>query len=206
MFARTTSMTARQPGIERGIDYLRDEIMPALQNIDGFVGLSTLVDEATARCIITTSWQSAQAMRDSEAQVRPLRDRAISAFEAADAVVDTWEVALMHRAHTSEASAWARVSWLEGDPDTMSESIDAFRAAIPDLERLPGFASASLLVDRTGGRAVWTVVYDSAAAIAKSRAAENEIRTRVADATGAYVIEVAEFDLAVSQLRVPELV
>jgi hypothetical protein len=88
----------------------------------------------------------------------------------------------------------------------MSESIDAFRAAVDDLEQLPGFASASLFVDRVGGRSVSTVVYDSAEAMAKARAQANQIRTRVADSTGAYVIEVAEFELAVSQLRVPELV
>ncbi len=206
MFARTTSVNARQPGIDRGIRYCRDETMPGLQNLDGFVGLSALIDEATGRCIITTSWQSAQEMRASEPQARPLQDRCVNAFEADEAVVDEWEVALMHRDHSSEEGACARVSWLEGDPDTTSESIDAFRAGLPDLELLPGFASASLLVDRMGGRSVCTVVYDSSSAMARSRPQESEIRTSVADATGAYVIEVAEFELAVSDLRVPELV
>jgi hypothetical protein len=120
--------------------------------------------------------------------------------------VDEWEVALMHRVHTSDTAAHAQVSWLEGDPDTMSDLIDAFRAAVPDLELLPGFSSASLLVDRRGGRAVSTVAYDSQAALMKSRAQATQVRSRIADATGAYVCEIAEFELVVSQLRVPELV
>jgi heme-degrading monooxygenase HmoA len=206
MFARTTTLTARQPGIDRGVRYVQDEMMPAMQAFDGFVGLSTLVDQATGRCIVTTSWRSAQVARASEPQVRPVVESCLAAFEAFDSTMDEWEVAIMHRAHPSEAGACARVSWFEGDPDTTSESIDAFRSGMVDLEQLPGFASASLLVDRMGGRAVSTVVYDSAAAMAKTRPQANQIRTRVADATGAYVIEIAEFELAVSHLRVPELV
>lgn len=205
MFARTTTVAARPPGIDQGIRYVSDEVMPALQGIPGYVGVSTLVDRATGRCAITSSWQSAEAMRASEAQVRMIRDRVVVAFDAVDVSVDEWEVALMHRVHTSEADAGAHVSWIEGDPDTMGELVDAFRAARADLDQLPGFASASLFVDRAGGRAVSTVGYDSAA-MAKARPQEGEIRTSVADAACAYVIEVAEFELPISQLRVPELV
>ncbi|HEY7225907.1 MAG TPA: hypothetical protein VH561_20195 [Micromonosporaceae bacterium] len=206
MFARTTSLTAGQPGIDRGIRYVRDEALPMLQDIDGCIGMSTLVDHATGRCIITSSWQSAQAMRAGHPRIRPVEDRCVAAFDGMESTVDEWEIALMFRAHTSDEAACARVSWIEGDPDTMSDTIDAFRASMSDVERLPGFASASLLLDRTGGRAVTTAAFDTAAAMAKSRAKANEIRTRAADSTGAYVIEVAEFELAVSNLRVPELV
>jgi hypothetical protein len=207
MFARTTTLTARQPGIDRGVRYVRDEALPALQAIDGFVGLSTLVDHATGRCVITTSWHSPQAARAAEPKARPVLDRCVMAFDGEDSAVDGWEVALMHRAHTSETAAHAQVTWLEGDPDTMSDSIDAFRAAVPEMEQLlPGFASASLFVDRRGGRAISTIAYDSAAATVKARGQASEVRTQVADAAGAYVCEIAEFELAVSQLRVPELV
>jgi hypothetical protein len=206
MFARTTTVTARPPGIDRGIRYVRDEVKPALQDIDGYVGLSTLVDHATGRCIVTSSWQSAQAMRASEPRVRPLRDRVVAAFDGLDSTVDEWEVALMHRVHTAETAVCARVCWMEGDPDTSTDAIDAFRAAMPSLKTVAGIASASLLVDRVGGRFVSTVAYDGTSAMAKARAQESEIRTDIADRAGAYVIEVAEFELAVSELRVPELV
>ena len=206
MFARTTTLIGRQPGIDRGIRYVQDEVMPALQAVDGFVGLSTLVDHATGRCIITTSWHTAQAARSGEPSVRPILDRCIAAFDGEDSTVDEWEVALMHRVHTSDTAACARVSWLEGDPDTTGDSVDAIRATVPDMELLPGFASASLLVDRRGGRVVSTVAYDSQAAMMKSRAKATALRSHVADSTGAYVCEIAEFELVVSQLRVPELV
>src|SRR5690349_9343816 len=102
MFARTTMLTARQPGIDRGIRYVQDEVISALQAVDGFVGLSTLVDHATSRCIITTSWQTAQDARAGEPRVRPILDRCVAAFDGEDSTVDEWEVALMHRVHTSD--------------------------------------------------------------------------------------------------------
>lgn len=205
MFARTTTVIARPSGIDRGIRYVRDVVMPELQGIPGFVGLSTLVDRATGRCIITSSWQSPDSLRMSEAQVRGIRDRCGEHFDATETVVDQWEIAVMHRARTSEQAASASVSWLEGDPATMGALVEAFRDAVPRLEQLPGFTSTSLLVDRRSGRAVSTVVYD-ASAMTKARPHESAIRTAVADIAGAYVIEVAEFELAISQLRVPELV
>jgi heme-degrading monooxygenase HmoA len=205
MFARTTTVIARQPGIDRGIQYVKDVVMPALQGIPGFVGLSTLVDRATGRCIITSSWQSTDSLRISEGQVRGIRDRCAASFDATETSVDQWEVAVMHRARPTEEPAGASVSWLEGDPATMGALVDAYRAALPRLEQLPGFTSTSLLVDRRSGRAVSTVVYD-AAAMAKARPHESAIRTAIADIAGAYVIEVAEFELAISQLRIPELV
>jgi heme-degrading monooxygenase HmoA len=206
MFVRTTSTTATQEGIDRGIRYVRDEVLPALMSIDGYVGLSALVDRATGRCITASAWESASAMRASESEVQSLRQRFVAASESLDATVEEWEVALMHRRHPAGENACARVSWLQGDPFAIEDSIDSFRAIVPALEKLPGFASASLLIDRATARAVSTVVYDTADDMARSRPQASDIRARVADETGTDVLEVAEFDLAVAQLRVPELV
>ena len=206
MFVRTTTTTATQAGIDRGISYVRDEVVPTLMTIDGYVGMSALVDRATGRCITASAWESPSAMRASESEVQPLRQRFVSASESLDATVEEWEVALMHRLHAAGENACARVSWLQGDPFAIEDSIDAFRAILPSVEKLHGFASASLLVDRATARAASTVVYDTMADMARSRPQASDIRARVADETGTDVLEVAEFEVALAQLRVPELV
>jgi len=120
-------------------------------------------------------------------------------------IVEEWEIALMHRDHRSTAGSRARVSWLQGDPASIDQAVETFRTILPSLDDLPGFGSASLLVNRMAGRAVSTATYDGAQALAETRAKANDLRTFVAAETGADVLEVAEFELAVAHLRVPEM-
>jgi heme-degrading monooxygenase HmoA len=206
MHARSTTITAATSAIDRGTRYVQDEVLPGLLAMDGCVGVSLLVDRTIGQCIATSAWETEQAMRASEQAVRPLREHFIATFSGTNPIVDEWEVALMHRDHQSRQGACARVSWLQGDPTAAESSIEAFRTVLPMVEELPGFCSASLLINRETGRAVSTVVYDSAAAIAQTRGQASTLRTRAAEQAGAEVLEVAEFELAVAHLRVPELV
>jgi heme-degrading monooxygenase HmoA len=206
MHARSTTITAATSAIDRGIVYVQDELMSELLAMDGCVGLSMLVDRTIGQCIATTAWETEQAMRASGERVRPLREHFIATFGGTNPIVEEWEVGLVHRDHQSRGGACARVSWLQGDPMAAESSIEAFRQVMPVVEQLPGFCSASLLINRETGRAATTVVYDSASALAQTRGQASTLRTRVADQAGAEVLEVAEFELAVAHLRVPELV
>ena len=179
--------------------------MPELMGMDGCVGLSMLVDRGTGRCIATSAWETEQAMRASADEVRPIRDHFVVTLGSASATVDEWEVSIMHRDHESTAGACARTSWLQTDPLAVESSIGAFRTLLPTLEGLPGFCSASLLTNRESGRAVVTIVYDSADAIAQTRDQATGLRTRLAEQSDAEVLEVAEFELALAHLRVPEM-
>jgi hypothetical protein len=206
VYARSTTITADPSTIDRGVAYVRDELMPALVGMDGCAGLSLLVDRGMGRCIATSSWQTEEAMRASADGVRALRDDYIATFGGKNPTVEEWEVALMHRDHASMEGACARTSWLQGDPASIDGSVEALRSILPTLDALPGFCSASLLIHRDTGRAVATVVYDSADAVVRTRGQANALRTQVAQQAGADVLEVAEFELAVAHLRVPELV
>jgi quinol monooxygenase YgiN len=206
MFARSTTVTSRPSAIERGIRFFQDDLMPEILNMPGCVGLSLLVDRATSRCIATSSWQDEEAMHASIDSVGRLRDLFVAEAGGSDTVVDEWEIALMHRDHPSMRSARARVTWLQGVPASIDASVDSFRAIVPLVDQLPGFCSASLLVNPQAGLAVSTVIYDSSDTLAQTRARANDLRSQLAAQTGAEVLEVAEFELAVAHLRVPELV
>ncbi|HEX6871660.1 MAG TPA: hypothetical protein VF163_11235 [Micromonosporaceae bacterium] len=206
MYARSTTIMAEPSSLERGIAFVRDELMSDLTTIDGCAGLSLLVDRESGRSIATTSWHSQEAMRMSEDRVRAMRERYIATFGGTDATVDEWEVVVMHRDHRAPQGARARATYLHGDPATADQSIDSFRAILPVLEGFSGFCSASLLMNRDSGRAVSTVIYDSDAALAQTREQANQLRTRTAGQTAAEILEVAEFELALAHLRVPKLV
>jgi len=205
VYARSTTIQADIQSIDAGIAHVRDEVMPALLRIDGCVGLSLLVDRQSGRCIATSSWESAQAMRASAGEVQPIRDRAAERF-GGRAQVEEWEIALMHRDHPSHDGACVRVTWMQRDPSEVDQALEYMRtSALPTIEAYQGFCSASLLVDRSSGRLVASVTLDDRAALDLSREQAGQLRAQGAEQTGARMLEVGEFELAVAHLRIPEM-
>jgi heme-degrading monooxygenase HmoA len=199
MYARSTTFHGRPANLDAGIAFVRNDAGPMLDRIEGCRGLSLLVDRATGQCIATSSWESEAAMRAGDEQLRPIRDRGRDIL-GGSMQVDEWEIAVMHRTQHGEC---CRVSWLQGDLDTMTET---FRAGIlPDLEQTPGFCSASLLVNRSTGLGCATTAWETRAAMVASRSAATELRRRTAREAGGEIVEVHEFDLAYAHLHVPEM-
>ena len=206
MHARTTTIHARTSGIDEGIALMRDDVMPQVQDVPGCIGVSMLVDRESGRCILTTAWSDADAMHASAQSVQPLRDRLAEVLGGTPSVQE-WEIAVLHRRRPADANACARVTWLQAGPGGVEQAVDTYRSRVlPGLDDLPGFCSASLLVDRSSGRAVSSVAYESREVLEASRAAADDLRSRTVQALQAQVLETAEFDLALSELRVPETV
>ena len=76
MYARSTTVRGDPNSVDEGIAYIRDEVMPAVQRMDGCVGLSMLADRTSGRCIVTTAWADYDALRLSADGVKPMRQRA----------------------------------------------------------------------------------------------------------------------------------
>lgn len=206
MYARSTTVQAHPESIDAGVAHVRDQVMPALRDIEGCVGLSMIVDRQSGRCIATTAWQSEEAMRASEDQLRPMRERAAEILGARPQV-DEWEIAVLHRDHTSREGACVRATWVRFEADKADRAIETYKAtSLPAMERLDGFCSASLLIDRDSGVAVSSVTYDSPEAMRRTRPEADTIRAEGAKEAGVDILEVCEFDLALAHLRVPEMV
>jgi hypothetical protein len=207
VYARSTTIQAQPLSVDIGIAHVRDVVMPALQAIDGCIGLSLLVDRQSGTCIATSSWETVEAMRASAERVAPVRDQAALMFDGS-ARVEEWDIALLHRDHPSHQGACVRATWLKVVPDQLSRSLDFYRTSVlPEMENLDGFCSASLLVDHPAcRRAVSCSTFDSMDAMARNRDRATELRSRRVRDLGAEVIDVAEFELALAHLRVPELV
>lgn len=206
MHARSTTFRDRPGALDAGIALVRDEAMPALLALPGCVGLSMLVHRESGTCIVTTAWEDELAMRASAGAVAPLRKLASQHFDAPPAV-HTWEIGLLHRAHATGPGAQARVTWMRMPRRDVDTHLHAFRALLlPRAEHLPGFCSASLLVERLSGRTALTVVYDSEESLGASRQAATELRADVVRRLSSELLDVAEFDVALAHSRVPETV
>jgi quinol monooxygenase YgiN len=206
VYARSTTIEAQPSLIDAGIAHVRDEVMPALREVDGCVGVSLLVDRESGRCIATSAWQTREAMHASAEQVRPVRDRAAQAFGGSP-TVDEWEIAVLHRDHSSGPGACVRATWLTVRPDQFDRAIAFYRESVlPAIEELDGFCSASLMLDRASWRAVSSSTFDSLEAMERNGDAARSLRTTRLRDLGADQYDVGEFELALAHLRVPELV
>jgi len=204
VYARSTTVLAHPQSINAGITHIRDEVMPTLMGTDGCVGLSMLVDRDSGRCIITSAWQSEEAMRASESRLRPVRDHAAEVLGGRPQV-DEWEIAVLHRDHTSEPGACVRATWVRTQPDQTDRLIDTYRMTVlPRIQEFDGFCSASLMVDRASGLAVGSLTFDSNTAMERSREQSERVRASMAE-TDTEIVEVSEFELALAHLRVPEM-
>jgi len=205
VYARSTTFLARVSSIDEGIAHIRDEVLPALTAIDGFIGLSLLVDRNSGRCIATSAWQSEEAMRSSENQVEPVRDRAAAIFGGSPQV-ERWEIAVLHRDHRSRDGACVRATWMQVEPAQADRGIDMFKmGTLPAIEDLEGFCSASLMVDRSSGGCVSSVTYDTMESMERNREAAGAVRRAGTEEASAEVLDVGEFELALAHLRVPEM-
>jgi len=203
MHARSTTFRGRPERLEAGIAVVREEVLPALRGMDGFVGLSLLVDRDSGACIATTAWESEEAMRRTAPAVGRLRDRAEGVLGGRPEVRE-WEIAVLHRVRPVPPGACARVTWTRAVNTSIDEQLFAFRiGTLPQVEDLPGFCSASALVDRGTGRAAVAVVYDSPDRLARSRGPAGELRASAVEQLGAQVLDVAELEVAIAHLRVP---
>jgi heme-degrading monooxygenase HmoA len=185
---------------------MRDDVMPALQAIDGCVGVSLLVDRESGQCIATSAWETEEAMRASAERIQPIRDRAAERFGGSP-TVEEWEIAALHRDHRSGEGACVRATWVNGDPARMDQNVEYYKTAVlPELENLEGFCSASLMIDRASGRAVSCASFDSREAMERNREQSTALKNEKIQEAGVQEADEREFELALAHLRAPELV
>jgi len=210
MFARSTWIQARVPSLDAGVDMIRNDVLPAVQAMDGCIGLSMMADRKSGRCIVTSAWESKDAMHASDSAVAHLRERA-GKLLGGEPYVEEWEIAALHRHHHSHQGACARVVWMHGMPPATAEKIEQSRdffkmAMLPTLEQTEGFCSASLFLDPATMRTVSSVVWDSRAAMEASRDSAAKLKESARTQLAVDILDVAEFDLLIAHLRAPEMV
>lgn len=113
---------------------------------------------------------------------------------------------MLHRDHISRPGAHVRATWVQVDPGGLDRALDVYRMRVlPAIEGTEGFCSASMLINRSSGRCVSSVTFDSLDALERSRERAASVRDSATREAGASVLDVCEFELALAHLRVPEL-
>ena len=155
--SRTATFQGRPDTIDAGIAYLRDDAVPTILAMPTCIGMSVLAARESGLCIVTTAWETRNAMHASVSKIRPIRER-IAKTLGGIAEVEEWEVAAMNRLHSSAPAACARVTWLRVERADADQVIKDFHTeTLPALRAFAGFCSTSLLVNRERGRVAVSV-------------------------------------------------
>lgn len=198
--SRTATFQGRPDTVAAGVTYLRDEAVPAILGMPACIGMSVLTARDSGLCIVTTAWETRNAMHASVSKIRPIRER-IARTLGGVAEVEEWEVAAMNRLHSSAQAGCARVTWLRVERADADEVIRDFHdQTLPALRAIRGFCSTSLLVNRERGRVAVSVAYDGPEAMQR-RMSRSDGRHEVGDK----IMDVRDFDLVMPHLRVPDL-
>ncbi len=206
MYARSTMIRGRPEAVDECIDFVRDEVQPVATGMDGCLGLSLVVDRVSGRCIATSAWETPELMAVAEDELAPLRIRA-GEILGGEPVVDRWEIGLMRRLQPAGEGAWCRIVWCRPQDLHIHVTVERVRhPLLTEFESAEGFCSASLFVDRLERVICSTATFESRAALDASREAGAAGRERAVRETGIEFLEIAEFELALAHLRVPELV
>jgi hypothetical protein len=207
MHVRATTVMGDPTSIEDGVAFLREKVMRTLQTTEGCLGLSMLADRHSGRCIAATAWQTEDAMRTTEHQLRASRNAFALSVGGERPEVQEWEIALVHREHPAGDGAGAQVAWARIQPNHLEHLVDAYRDNLmPKLSALPGFCSLSFMVDRRNGRTVSVTCFEDGEALSRVRKEARSMREQFAQAMGARIVDVAEMELALAHLGVPETV
>ena len=206
MFAGSTTLQGDPSRLITGIAYVRDEVMPTIMILDGCIGLSLMVERASGRAIVTTAWQDLASLSSSDSRVKSLRNQAGEVFGGTPQV-NQWEIAVLHRTDQAGDGACIRATWSRCDVDRLQQAIDSYRTTLlPAMQTLPGFRSASLLVDRESGIGVSSVTYSDSSALERSRQEAAGLRRNAVQDNDLEILETVEFELVLAHLRVPETV
>ena len=209
MYARSTSLQAKVSSMDAGIDLIRDEVLPAVQAMQGCVGLSMMADRKSGRCIVTSAWESQDDMRASDAAIAPLRERAGKVLGGVP-YVEEWEIAGLHRNHHSHQGACVRVVWMHGTGrftrrrSRRARISSGWSACRPWNSSMASAAPACSSIRPPCAPSV-SVTWDSRAAMEASRDAGMKLRATTSTQLAVDILDVAEFDLLVAHLRVPEM-
>ena len=96
MFARQSTIQGKPDQIDTGIRNFNDQILPAMRQLKGFTGAQFLADRKGGKVVVTTFWETEQALRDSESKANELRRTASAQVKAtSEPLVERFEVAVM---------------------------------------------------------------------------------------------------------------
>jgi hypothetical protein len=205
MYLRVTAFKSDPANIDRGINFLRDRIIPAMKQAPGFVGATCLVNREKGEGAASTIWESLEAMNKAEQLGQQSRTQSAEATGLEVVDVDRFEITVLEMAGANVALPRpTRLITGYGDPDKADAAVALIRQeAVPRLKALPGFGAYSSGVNRMTGRAFTATSFATAEQLEASNAAVGDLRERVMKVGGISGLQIEVFETVLVDIKQP---
>ena len=92
MLARVTTLEGPPERMDDAARYVREQLLPQLQQLDGFKGFLALGDRGSGKVLGVALWESEEALRATDEAAARIRGGAAEAAGATLAKVENYEV------------------------------------------------------------------------------------------------------------------
>ena len=92
MYARVTTLECPPERTDEAARHVREQVVPQLQQMDGFKGFVALGDRRSGKLLGVAFWESEEVLRATEEAMTDVRSRAAEATGGSVAGVEQYEV------------------------------------------------------------------------------------------------------------------
>jgi heme-degrading monooxygenase HmoA len=124
VYARISTLEGSPEHIDEGLRQVRENVLPQIQQQEGFKGMVALADRQTGKTLGITFWESEEALKASEEAAERLREDSAEAMSDTIAAVERYEVGLFEVASAGPVS---------GLTDTVGGATDSVRGVTDNL-------------------------------------------------------------------------
>ncbi len=160
-------------------------------------GYLMLLDRQSAKSLGITFFDSEEAIQAAEAAFERMADEIPAEQRGQRVSVEVYEVAMQE---LSEGAKAARVSVLEGSPESLDEGIRYSQEnVLPKARELQGWKGYISLADRDSGRFKLITLWDSVDSLQASEEQANQLRKQAAEGGGETILGVERYEVAVAE-------
>lgn len=194
-YARRTVTKASPDSLDTAIKVVREQVIPAVQGIPGFMGGYWLADRGTGDGVAFTFFDNKEALETSRPAADQIRTGAAQAIGAEVVSVDHFDVLANTGEKVHETATHARIAEAGGSADAVETAARQIKEnVIPAARQLPGFQGGFWLINRDSNQATGVTLFDSASSLEASLAPAEKIRNATNDA-GAMVGEFRHYEI-----------
>jgi len=201
MYVRTLYITCDPADVDRATEAIAKAVPGMLYDQEGYHGFGMFADRTVGKVLTGSWWDSEQAERHSDEQLRDRRTEMLAPLVSTVATMGMEAVAFSRPA--SASSGGFRLQRMMFDPSQAEQLISTFNEmGLPRLKELDGFQGATMLMDRKRGMASVGVIFQDMDALAASRGAQAALRkAALARVSSAQVFALEEMEVV--DLEVP---